>query len=267
MNASRQGLVLLVRKVLEQQGRCWVPVTGDSMLPTIAPGARVALEPAPFEQVAPGDVVGFVCQGDLFVHRVVEHRGESLVTRGDNKPLLDPPVDCASYIGRVTACDPLGSDLAAAPLPRPARAPGATRPAQIWALLPQPLEPDELEPLAQAAGVALHRLPRRGLGLAPADLAELQVALPPSALKVGVSSRAVLSLHDALPSLWAAGQIAWVVGGHFGNLEQDGGRLLPLDAVDLHVRCAPPYQDLSVHAEVALIIGLMTALDSAQGNR
>ncbi len=94
---------------------------GGSMEPAIPAGAalRVALD-AQVREV--GDVVAFVREDGVCVHRIARVRGERVVTQGDACHYPDPPVDGHCVLGRVTAWR-LGSDWqAVAPVSGASRA-------------------------------------------------------------------------------------------------------------------------------------------------
>jgi hypothetical protein len=74
---------------------------GVSMLPTIAPGAPI--EVLCGDEAAPGDVILFLHRGQVVVHRLLEVRGEWMLTRGDANPIPDLPVRREALVGRATA--------------------------------------------------------------------------------------------------------------------------------------------------------------------
>ena len=73
---------------------------GRSMLPSIQPGQPLTIDCAPFTP-APGEVIAFLHDGQVVVHRVIASRGWVL-TRGDANRLVDLPIrDVSRVIGRV----------------------------------------------------------------------------------------------------------------------------------------------------------------------
>jgi hypothetical protein len=75
---------------------------GSSMEPTLPPGTEVLLRCG--QGGAPGDVIAFVAEGRLVVHRVVAaaRDGSWTLTRGDARALPDPPiVDAEAVLGHV----------------------------------------------------------------------------------------------------------------------------------------------------------------------
>jgi signal peptidase I len=56
----------------KKRGRCWWPVSGNSMAPLIHPGDRVLVVSVPVERVCLGDIIVFKRNGDLIVHRVLK---------------------------------------------------------------------------------------------------------------------------------------------------------------------------------------------------
>src|SRR5579863_368663 len=72
---------------------------GTSMVPSILPGDLVSIRRASLQDISPGEVVLFIQQGRLFIHRVVDRKvvttpgnpGEPcLITRGDRLRDNDP---------------------------------------------------------------------------------------------------------------------------------------------------------------------------------
>jgi len=75
---------------------------GSSMLPALPPGTEVLLRCG--EAGGPGDVIAFLADGRLLVHRVVARApdGAWTLTRGDARVLPDAPIrDPDSILGRV----------------------------------------------------------------------------------------------------------------------------------------------------------------------
>jgi len=75
-------------------------VRGDSMHPVIREDDSVHVEPS--RDIRRGDVVLTLANRGLTAHRVIERRGETVVTRGDNTPEADAPVPLAQVLGKVT---------------------------------------------------------------------------------------------------------------------------------------------------------------------
>jgi hypothetical protein len=76
------------------------------MLPAIRPGDIVTARRCEPEQVLKGEIVLFVRENRLFVHRVVKPSAggrKTLITRGDSVPDNDPPVSPGELLGCVTA--------------------------------------------------------------------------------------------------------------------------------------------------------------------
>jgi hypothetical protein len=74
---------------------------GRSMLPSIQPGQPLTIDCSPFAPAA-GDVIAFVHEGQVVVHRVVAAHGW-IVTRGDANRLVDLPIGDSAVMGRVIA--------------------------------------------------------------------------------------------------------------------------------------------------------------------
>ena len=81
---------------------------GSSMLPALPPGTEVLLRCG--ETGAVGDVIAFLADGRLVVHRVVARAGDGTwtLTRGDARLLPDAPIrDAEAIVGRVAGiCGP-----------------------------------------------------------------------------------------------------------------------------------------------------------------
>jgi signal peptidase I len=72
----------------QRKGRCWWPVSGNSMSPLINPGDRVLVVSVAAEQVRLGDIIVFKRNGGLVVHRVLKKLRTadsfSFTEKGDN---------------------------------------------------------------------------------------------------------------------------------------------------------------------------------------
>jgi peptidase S24-like protein len=87
----------LVRDVTSSGGTVWLRIVGTSMAPTIRHGDCVLLEAS---RRAPrrGDVVLVQGARGLILHRVIQVRGGSVLTRGDACTATDPPVRAEEII-------------------------------------------------------------------------------------------------------------------------------------------------------------------------
>lgn len=108
---SDQARVLAAANLRRQDGGAVVVecgLRGGSMASAIPAGSRIRIccEPGPFRV---GDVVAFLNEGRMVVHRVVHRSGRGvrawLVTRGDAMVLWDPPIIEAAALGRVISFD------------------------------------------------------------------------------------------------------------------------------------------------------------------
>lgn len=81
---------------------------GDSMDPLVRSEDMLHVEPIAGAPIRPGDVVLVDADRGLTAHRVIEHRGETIVTRGDNAPAADDPVHVSRILGRVTSLERQG---------------------------------------------------------------------------------------------------------------------------------------------------------------
>jgi hypothetical protein len=84
------------------------------MVPSILPGDLVLIQRASLHEISPGEVVLFLQEGRLFVHRVVDRKvlgsaGRSeescLITRGDRLRHEDPPVTEPELLGRLISIE------------------------------------------------------------------------------------------------------------------------------------------------------------------
>jgi len=94
---------------------------GDSMYPLIRSGDMLIVEPAEVRELRRGDVVLAQLERGLTAHRVVRIDGETIVMRGDNCDLDDPPFTPAHLLGRVRSIE------------RGGRTSGTTRGLRSWA--------------------------------------------------------------------------------------------------------------------------------------
>ena len=94
----------LAGEVLHSWGVLRLRVTGWSMLPTVMPGDTLVIERISAGTVSAGDIVLFVHDRRLFVHRVVtKSLGENaILTCGDAMPIADSPVPGSNLLGKVS---------------------------------------------------------------------------------------------------------------------------------------------------------------------
>lgn len=78
-------------------------VHGDSMHPVIRAEDVVHVEPGRACRV--GDVILTLTGRGLTAHRVTRIDAERIITRGDNAPADDDPVDVSCVLGRVTSVE------------------------------------------------------------------------------------------------------------------------------------------------------------------
>jgi signal peptidase I len=90
----------------QARGQHAIPITGNSMSPTIQDGDRVLVAHGP-AGVRRGDVVVCWRGGRLIAHRVLRichgSTGPTFITKGDGVSRLDPPVSPDEVVGRVLA--------------------------------------------------------------------------------------------------------------------------------------------------------------------
>jgi signal peptidase I len=85
-----------------------IAIAGHSMLPLIQPGDRLLVLHGS-EGVRRGDVIVFWRAGRLIAHRVLSIfdscPGLAVVTKGDNAPWRDQPLEASEIVGRVLAIE------------------------------------------------------------------------------------------------------------------------------------------------------------------
>ena len=89
------------------------------MVPSILPGDSVLVHRASLDEISEGEVVLFIQDGRLLVHRVVGRAGEPdnawLITRGDRERRNDPLVSSQKLLGRVVLIERGNRELRASP--------------------------------------------------------------------------------------------------------------------------------------------------------
>ena len=109
-------LLKKARYELSRQHPILLRISGTAMLPALADGDLVTVQPIPMQQVRDGDIVLYQSLRDTaLIHRIVrvEHRssGRFVVTRADASQSLDTPVPIHHVMGRVTAIDRDGEHI------------------------------------------------------------------------------------------------------------------------------------------------------------
>jgi hypothetical protein len=77
-------------------------VQGHSMLPYLAVGQTVRVEPCTADQLRPGELVAFEQAGRIILHRVLAVGAGATTTKGDHAPRAEL-VPAAHVLGRATA--------------------------------------------------------------------------------------------------------------------------------------------------------------------
>jgi len=113
-NASIELACGLAEEVVRAFGEVRLRVFGTSMVPSILPGDLVLIQRASLHEISPGEVVLFLQEGRLFVHRVVGRKVAAsadrpeeswLITRGDRLRHEDPPVTAPELLGRLVSIE------------------------------------------------------------------------------------------------------------------------------------------------------------------
>jgi signal peptidase I len=109
-NASMEMACGLAEEVVRTFGEVRLRVFGTSMAPAVLPGDLVTVQRAALEEISAGEIVLFLQNERLFVHRVVGRKvvdsppranQPHLITRGDRLKHADPPVTPQELLGRV----------------------------------------------------------------------------------------------------------------------------------------------------------------------
>jgi len=93
----------LVTEVVRQFGEARLKVNGTSMLPSVWPGDIVTVRRRSMAEFLPGQIALCHRTPGFVVHRVVEKRGDCLVTRGDSLPYEDRPFRDDEVLGQVVS--------------------------------------------------------------------------------------------------------------------------------------------------------------------
>ena len=94
----------LVADALRLSGRLRLQVHGESMLPTLWPGAVVEIGSCSLEDVRPGEIVLARRDGRLFLHRLVSIcKPDGFLLRGDSMPGSDPQFPAEALLGRLVS--------------------------------------------------------------------------------------------------------------------------------------------------------------------
>jgi signal peptidase I len=107
--AALSDLFLRETEIFDDAGRALagraieIPITGGSMVPTLAPGTVIDAILGDGAACRAGDVVVFRQGQRLIAHRVLRKSARHLVTRGDARIAPDAPVAFAQVVARVTS--------------------------------------------------------------------------------------------------------------------------------------------------------------------
>lgn len=124
MSANEKTSKALVEEIVQTFGKVRLRVFGTSMTPAILPGDLVSIRRVDLDEISAGEVVLFLQNGRLFVHRVVgrnvvspEGNNEEpcLITRGDRLRHDDPPVSSRELLGRVVSIERNNRNIELAP--------------------------------------------------------------------------------------------------------------------------------------------------------
>ena len=91
----------LQTELYERLGRMQAEAVGTSMLPTLWPGDRFAIERRPLAELRPQQLIGIRREDQLCVHRLLAIQPGGLLTCGDALDEPDPLVPTSAYVGAV----------------------------------------------------------------------------------------------------------------------------------------------------------------------
>jgi signal peptidase len=124
MNAQEIAWKTLVEEVVRSIAEVHLRVLGTSMVPAMFPGDLVSILRASLDEISLGEVVLFLQNGRMLVHRVVGrnqvpaagHPEEPyLITRGDRLRHDDPTVSSREFLGRMVSIERNNRNIELAP--------------------------------------------------------------------------------------------------------------------------------------------------------
>ena len=74
---------------------------GNSMEPIINEGDKIYVEKVKFNNLKTGDIVVFYRHKSFAAHRVIRKKNKQIITKGDNSPYLDKPLDYSKILGKL----------------------------------------------------------------------------------------------------------------------------------------------------------------------
>jgi signal peptidase I len=95
----------LAEEVIRKFGAVRLRVQGTSMTPAIRPGDTISIQRTNPREIAPGEIIMFSRDGQMFAHRVIKRihaeNGMQFLTQGDRMQHPDPAVRAEEFLGRV----------------------------------------------------------------------------------------------------------------------------------------------------------------------
>lgn len=89
---ERDSKFLLIRSLINDGQMKYITVEGKSMVPILIPKDKVLISPANIKNIKYDDIVVFYDGEKLIIHRIISVRGNMVVTKGDNSPMLDDEI-------------------------------------------------------------------------------------------------------------------------------------------------------------------------------
>lgn len=108
---SRWGVVYvpLLRDWLGSGETAWLPLTGSSMKPFLAAGARILVSGAAVDRISRGDLIVYEHEGAIVCHRVLDRRvraaGAAILTKGDGWRTPASWISASQLVGRVVGVE------------------------------------------------------------------------------------------------------------------------------------------------------------------
>jgi signal peptidase I len=102
----------LAAEVIRQFGEVRLQVNGASMLPAVWPGDVLTVRRRDVSELQPGGIVLCYRDGGFVAHRLVDKRGDELITRGDSHAFEDAPFRGDEVLGEVVSIERRGRAMA-----------------------------------------------------------------------------------------------------------------------------------------------------------
>lgn len=91
----------LIKKSLKQNKLCFKAL-GSSMLPFVRNGDFVEIRSTDIDNISIGDIIFFEKDKRFFLHRLLKKNENEYITKGDNMPNFDIPINSNNILGKLT---------------------------------------------------------------------------------------------------------------------------------------------------------------------